>query len=122
MAVEAVKRSEASAVEPPELTCYPLWPDPPPLVPAKSERDWMDATSERFAYRCIPLSIANASGWEIALPFAFDAAWYGGVDQSAIQVRPHDPRAQHFVTSPFGRWGLTFHPGWLLSTPPGRAA
>jgi len=25
----------------------------------------MDATSDRFAYRCTPLSIANASGWEI---------------------------------------------------------
>jgi Family of unknown function (DUF6065) len=29
------------------------------------ERAWMDATDQRFAYRCLPLNIANAHGWEI---------------------------------------------------------
>jgi hypothetical protein len=38
----------------------------------------MDDTNQRFAYRCIPLSIANASGWEIVLPFSFSAVWNGG--------------------------------------------
>ena len=33
------------------------------LRPAPLERDWMDASGERFAYRCLPLSIANAYGW-----------------------------------------------------------
>ncbi|HZZ34207.1 MAG TPA: DUF6065 family protein [Caulobacteraceae bacterium] len=105
----------------PELTCFPLWPDPPPLTPARSERAWMDETTDRYAYRCIPLSIANASGWELALPFGFEAAWYGGTEQSAIQVRSHDPRAQHFVTSHFGHGVITFHTGWLFRTSPGWA-
>src|SRR4051812_45121993 len=30
-----------------------------PIVPAPARRDWMDATHEKFAYRCLPLNIAN---------------------------------------------------------------
>src|SRR5580704_17180544 len=90
-AMNRQKPTDASGLEigPPELTCYRLWPTSPELTPAKAERDWMDMTSERYAYRCIPLSIANASGWEIALPFPFEAAWYGGDDMQAIQLRSH---------------------------------
>jgi hypothetical protein len=108
-------------IGPPELTCYRLWPTSPELTPAKPERAWMDMTSERYAYRCIPLSIANASGWEIALPYAFEAAWYGGDDLGAIQFRASDHRITHQVTSHFGFGVITFHTGWLLRTSPGWA-
>ena len=30
------------------------------IRPAPVERDWMEATNQRFAYRCLPLNIANA--------------------------------------------------------------
>ena len=111
----------AEALGPPGLTCYPLWPDPPALVPARPERAWMDATPERYAYRCIPLSIANSSGWELHMPFAFEAAWYGGAGMEAIQFRSSDPRVPHFATSHFGGGIITFHTGWLFKTPPGWA-
>jgi hypothetical protein len=105
----------------PELTCYRLWDTSPELVPAHAERDWMDMTSDRFAYRCIPLSIANASGWEISLPFAFEAAWDGADALAAIQFRSADPRVNHFVASHFGHGVITFHTGWLFRTSPGWA-
>ena len=35
------------------------------IRPAPVERDWMEATGNRFAYRCLPLNIANAYGWEV---------------------------------------------------------
>jgi Family of unknown function (DUF6065) len=38
------------------------------IRPAPIEREWMDNTGERFAYRCLPLNIANAHGWEIFVP------------------------------------------------------
>jgi len=115
--------AETSGLEigPPELTCYKLWPTSPELRTAHADRDWMDMTSERFAYRCIPLSIANASGWELSLPFAFEAAWYGGDELHAIQFRSNDQRVQHYVTSHFGHGVITFHTGWLFKTPPGWA-
>ncbi len=119
------KPPRASAKPPglgtPELTCYPLWPDPPPLVPGRPERLWMDMTSERYAYRCIPLSMANTSGWEIQLPFGFEASWDGGYGLNAIQLRSADPRLSHMVTSHFGHGVITFHTGWLMRTSPGWA-
>jgi len=34
-------------------------PDAPAIIPGRSERDWMDASTQRFAYRCTPLSISR---------------------------------------------------------------
>lgn len=121
----SLARPESSPVRrtigPPQLTCYRLWPNSPELRPASPERDWMDATRERFAYRCIPLSIANASGWEIAFPFAFEAAWFGDADASGVQLRGSDERMNTLVTSHFGHGVITFHTGWLFKTSPGWA-
>jgi hypothetical protein len=41
-------------------------------------RDWMDATTSRFAYRCLPLTIANQLGLWIENPVTFTAVWQGG--------------------------------------------
>ena len=119
--VKARAAAPALAMGPPELTCYRMWPTSPELTPAKSERSWMDMTSDRFAYRCIPLSIANASGWEIALPFGFEVVWYGGDEVGAVQLRSGDNRLAHSVTSHFGHGTITFHTGWLFRTSPGWA-
>jgi hypothetical protein len=35
------------------------------IRPASARREWMDQTIDSFAYRCLPLNIANAHGWEI---------------------------------------------------------
>jgi len=103
----------------PELTCYPLWPNPPELVPGRSERVWMDLTSERYAYRCIPLSMANASGWEIRLPFVLEAGWNGQDGLDAIQFRSNHPHFAHLASSHFGHGVITFHTGWMFKTSPG---
>jgi len=56
----------------PELICYPTETDPPKLVPARPEREWMDLTDQRYAYRCIPLSIAmrKPGEWQ-----TYDVVW-----------------------------------------------
>ncbi len=38
------------------------------LVAAPKDRDWIDATDQKFAYRCLPLAIANQAGWVILNP------------------------------------------------------
>jgi hypothetical protein len=54
------------------------------LRPATITREWMDATLMRFAYHCLPLSIANQAGWVVTCPLAFTATWDGkGVDFAA---------------------------------------
>jgi hypothetical protein len=60
-------------MEKPTLTAYALAPDVPALVPAIPERNWMEL-GDRRAYRCLPLSIANSSGWEYRSPISFCTA------------------------------------------------
>jgi hypothetical protein len=115
------KAAEPVTLGAPELTCYPQWPNPPELVPGRSERVWMDLTSQRYAYRCIPLSMANASGWEIRLPFTLEVGWNGGDSLDAIRMRANQPHFEHLVSSHFGHGVVTFHTGWLFRTSPGWA-
>lgn len=107
----------------PDFHCYREYPDPPEIVPGRAERDWMDATTQRFAYRCTPLPIANASGWEIILPMSFSATWTGGPLVSDVKIVSTDgnPRLGQVVASVFGHGILTFHPGYLFRTSPGWA-
>lgn len=112
---------QQGATERPRLICYMTTHEPPPLVPGRSPRAWMDATPDRFAYRCTPMPIANTSGWEILVPQAITASWEGSVAKDSIAVRTDDGSEPQFAISHFGCGILTFHPGYLFRTPPGWA-
>ena len=89
------------------------------IRPAPVEREWMDATGDRFAYRCLPLNIANAHGWEILCPSGFSAVWNGSEDLAAINIQFDDGGAQRVAISHFGHGTLTFHISCLFRTEPG---
>ena len=111
-----------TALERPELTCYQVDPRAPPLVPGRRERAWMDATNDHYAYRCLPLSTANTSGWELQSPLDFEVTWNGGQGIDAISARAPgtDPDLlRALIVSHFGHGILTFHTGWLFRTSPG---
>ena len=103
-----------------DLICYlrPSWD--PAIRPAAATREWMDNTALSFAYRCLPLNIANAHGWEILSPVAFDAVWSGGTrrEDVMLQFAPDTPLA-HRPESAFGEGILTFHINGVFRTPPG---
>ncbi|MEI8143825.1 MAG: DUF6065 family protein [Alphaproteobacteria bacterium] len=103
------------------FVAHALSSSPPPLVPARTEREWMTRTDQRFAYRCIPLSFANASGWEVLSPVRFAATWDGGTTKAAVQLEPldGDPALLRLATSHFGHGILTFHTDYLFRTEPG---
>jgi hypothetical protein len=88
------------------------------IRPAPVERDWMDATRQRFAYRCLPLNIANAHGWEILCPSGFAATWNGGAGAEAVEVHP-DAGSQAPALSHFAHGVLTFHIPCVFRTDPG---
>ena len=85
------------------------------IRPAPLERAWMGATDQRFAYRCLPLNIANAHGWEILCPSGFVAAWNGGRGKDAIEVFP-DAGTDAPAVSHFAHGVLTFHVPCLFRT------
>jgi hypothetical protein len=103
-----------------DLICY-LHPGWAPLIrPAPATREWMDNSPESFAYRCLPLNIANAHGWEILNPFGFTASWDGGMAPNAVSVVPDAGADLARVPVPlFGQATLTFHIEGIFRTPPG---
>ncbi len=79
----------------------------------------MDAN--RHAYRCLPLSIANAYGWELLSPSTFSIYWNGGPDKSDIRFTCEDnyPSFGRFAESHFSRGIVTFRTGYIFRTEPG---
>ncbi len=86
--------------------------------PAPVERDWMDDPTARHAYRCLPLAIANASGWELLTSAGFTALWNGDPAIGSIHIEP-DPGTHAPASDHFGAGVLTFHVPCLFRTPPG---
>ncbi len=104
-----------------KLDCYKIYDVAPEIVPGRSNRDWMDAFPDRQPYRCLPLSMANSTGWEILCPIDLNISWNGGPGKSDIQfTTKSDPRAiASFADSHFQRGIVTFHAGHLSQTEPG---
>jgi hypothetical protein len=88
------------------------------IRPAPVERDWMEETDQRFAYRCLPLNIANGFGWEVLCNSGFAATWDGGSSLEAINIEP-DENTTAPAVSHFGHGILTFHLPCLFRTEPG---
>lgn len=103
-----------------ELKCY-LYPGWQPRIRASSpRRDWMDATPESFAYRCLPLGIANSHGWEILSPCGFEAKWNGGSRAEDVIVVPDQGTSSDDApVALFGQGTVTFHVAGLFRTEPG---
>lgn len=103
-----------------KLICYPTSDERPNIVPAPLEREWMDASEDGFAYRCLPLNIANAHGWFILNTAPFVAQWDGGNLLSSIDIQPIETEDDDFIAvSHFGHGVLTFYVQGLFRTEPG---
>ena len=90
-----------------------------PIEKATYKRDWMDAYSHSFAYRCLPLKIANECGWIIKCPVDFDAIYTTDNDPtgSATVTIKGDQRYKNYIISHFGRGVITFSLPFILRTP-----
>ena len=105
---------------PRRLIAYDLNPQAEmPLEPAPTDREWMDRSGNRFAYRCLPLVIANQSGWMIRCPLDFSVRWNGGSKTTDLKVRLPRGHSSHQVLSHFGEGVLTFSLPYLFQTPRG---
>ena len=110
--------SSGEPVEAGGLTAYVVEGHELRIRPAPLERAWMDASASRFAYRCLPLNIANAHGWEVLCTAGFSAIWDGQPHTAGIEVKP-DPDTVSPALSHFGEGVLTFHLPCVFRTDPG---
>ncbi len=96
------------------------------LVPAPARRAWMDESSRGYAYRCLPLLIANQAGWFLLNRHEFRATWSGGRTRAAVRIEYLQDGApcecsshRGLVLSNFGEGIITWHVPYLFRTPAG---
>ncbi|MEY9895442.1 hypothetical protein ABIA31_009131 [Catenulispora sp. MAP5-51] len=89
------------------------------ITAAPIRREWMDATSERFVNRCLPLLIANQSGWWLINSETFVARWDGGDNVSSLHIEYEGVARHHEASSHFGYGIVTWRVPALIRTPPG---
>lgn len=103
-----------------KLTCYQIDAQAPRMVPGQPDRSWMSQFNDRHPYRCLPLVVANTTGWDLLLPVAFKATWNGGARPADITLEPLNGTRpdvlSRWVSSHFGGGVLTFHTGYLFRT------
>ena len=102
-----------------ELTAYCTSPYAPELIPAPFTRDWMDSAGGGFAYRCLPMLIANQSGWLILNNFSITATWSGLEGKDAVRIEYGDGATPPIVSSHFGSGILTWNLPMIFRTSPG---
>ncbi len=93
--------------------------EPVPIVPADKMRDWMDKTNAHFAYRCLPLLMANQAGWFLLNTTPVQLTWNGKDGPKAIKVEYLEPPEFERVISHFGAGVVTWRIPYLFRTPPG---
>ena len=87
---------------------------------AEWQRDWMDATPHRYAYRCLPLTIMNQTGWWIRNPVGFTATWRGQSQPGTIDFRfdAAPDTWDKWINCQFGEGIITWNTPFLFRTRP----
>lgn len=60
---------------------------PVKIEQTKIQRDWMDATNDRHAYKCFPISQANTIGWSVSFLHDIEFIWDGVSDTTDQHVK-----------------------------------
>lgn len=103
-----------------KLEAYRVTDTPMPIVPARRRREWMDRTVGRNANRCLPLHIANQSGWWILNHEKIEVQYFGGKHQTLLEARKYNTEERaSAASSHFGHGIVTFSIPYLFRTPPG---
>jgi len=95
----------------------------PEISPAPSSRTWMSEMSKTrrgWPNRCLPMLMANQSGWELRNRCAFTATWIGQENGVDVDIAPDKRDTDQFMpVSHFGNGILTWHLPMLFRTPAG---
>lgn len=90
------------------------------LVPSQKDREWMKNTPNSFAFRCLPLTIANGFGWTMLNKDYTEIVWDGNPDIKSTVVKCFDENkketAYPWASSHFGSGVVTFSFDFIFET------
>jgi hypothetical protein len=84
------------------------------IKPLSVQRDWMDNTHNRHAYRCFPVSLANMLGWTISFPEDIEFVWNGISDSLSSHVTIL--KGHEYVSTNRGNATISFNTGLTVRT------
>jgi hypothetical protein len=97
--------------------------NPPSIQQASVRRDWMDDTYKKHAYKCLPLTEANVSGWEVILQQEVVVQWDGGftvprvLSGESMVFEIDGQTYERPLVGPSIIGIMSFYVGWTFSTP-----
>lgn len=87
------------------------------VEPLGIKRKWMTESRKQFAYKCLPLNIANSYGFAVYSPADFTITWWGGKEAPSIEIDSPDPEMHETILSYFGESVFTVHLDFIVKTP-----
>ena len=98
------------------VTAYQAHPDVATIKQLSPKREWMDATWEKHAYHCFPLTLANGLGWGISFPEDISFIWDGITDPSPDHIKI--TQGERYCSTVRGNASISFHTGIIFKTDP----
>jgi hypothetical protein len=77
-------------------------------------RDWMDATDNKHAYHCFPMSLTNRMGWGISFPEDITFVWDGISNSSNEHVKILS--GSQYCSTNRGNATISFHCNFYFKT------
>jgi hypothetical protein len=109
------------STEQPYIKFYHTFPigQRPIVEQAPVDREWMDNTSQGYAYRCLPMTYASRHGWCVRLLEDVEVIWDAEGDSSKVCILSGDKQnGLRVVDNGTGNGIVTFHLNAVPRTPP----
>ena len=84
------------------------------IVQSRVKRDWMDATYNKHAYQCMPMTLANVYGWEVQIEEDLVVIWDGVNPPQILQGEYTSTGRKQAVSSIVGM--ISINIGWAINT------
>ena len=93
-------------------------PGAPEIRQSRLKRDWMDETYNKHAYQCLPMTVANVSGWELVLPHDVVVTWDDRLSTARVIEGEFTKSGWHLVQNSITGM-VSFALGYSIRTEPG---
>ena len=98
-----------------KISVYKFPNHPVKIEQTKVQRDWMDQTYDKHAYKCFPVSFANSLGWSISFTEDIEFIWDGITDttQDHVTILKSPPNVSNLGR---GNATISFNTGLFFNT------